>query len=81
MGLARSGSAQRPSASPRREEEASRRLASAHAKPGTRPLLILGQAPRQKNQSATNFTDSCYSGRFFSSYLKLTEFRICWKLP
>ena len=24
---------------------ASRRLASAHAKPGTRPLLILGQAP------------------------------------
>ena len=25
---------------------ASRRLASAHAKPGTRPLLILGQTPR-----------------------------------
>ncbi len=26
---------------------ASRRLASAHAKPGTRPLLILGQAPKR----------------------------------
>ena len=45
MGLARSESAQRPSASARRAEEAMRRFASAHVKPGTRPLLILGQAP------------------------------------
>jgi hypothetical protein len=32
---------------------ASRRLASARAKPGTRPLLILGQAPSREAESRT----------------------------
>ena len=52
MGLARSGSARASALLPLPDDDtaspASRRLASARAKPGTRPLLILGQGPGRK---------------------------------
>ena len=50
---------------------ASRRLASARAKPGTRPLLILGQAPRIGRHNVAHIS------RWFTQHSSLWRDTIC----